>query len=83
MRESIFLSGLLTNTEAWINILKEDLDTLEEPDTMKIILFVLSKQGASADIVCIWPVLWADTVGIGLSKRPWADSVGLGQPTWV
>ena len=29
MREAILISGLLTNSESWINITKQDLDKLE------------------------------------------------------
>ena len=44
MRESILLGGLLTNSEAWINILKEDLDNLEKPDTI-LMRKILSNTG--------------------------------------
>ena len=44
MRESILLGGLLTNSEAWINILKEDLDNLEKPDTI-LLRKILSNTG--------------------------------------
>ena len=32
MREGLLLGGLLTNAESWINVTKNDLDTLEKPD---------------------------------------------------
>ena len=32
MRESILLGGMLTNSESWINLIKQDLDDLEKPD---------------------------------------------------
>ena len=32
MRDAILLSGLLTNSERWINITKKELDDLEKPD---------------------------------------------------
>ena len=44
MRESILLGGLLTNSEAWINILNEDLDNLEKPDTI-LMRKILSNTG--------------------------------------
>ena len=42
MRDAILLSGLLTNSETWINITKKDLDDLENPD------FTLQKKILSA-----------------------------------
>ena len=34
MREGLFLSGLLSNSESWINITKSDILKLEKPDTI-------------------------------------------------
>ena len=34
MREGIFLGGLLTNSESWINITKKDILSLEKPDNI-------------------------------------------------
>ena len=42
MRDAILLSGLLTNSESWINVSKKDLDDLEKPD------FTLQKKILSA-----------------------------------
>ena len=34
MREGLFLGGLLTNSESWINITNKDIENLEKPETI-------------------------------------------------
>ena len=34
MREAMLVNGMLTNSEAWINISKTDIEQLNQPDTM-------------------------------------------------
>ena len=34
MREGLLLGGMLTNSESWINVTKQNLDDLEKPDTI-------------------------------------------------